>query len=50
MRLWNIPELVDLIVNGYPDFPTKKELILKIGTVLTDYVASSSLKQKRVTR
>ena len=50
LRAWSIPELVDLATNNYPDFSTKKELILKIGTVLTGYTPSSNLNQKKATR
>lgn len=50
IRVWGIPELVELITNGYPDFPTKKELILKIGTVVPGYVPSASLNQELITR
>lgn len=50
MRAWNVPELVNLITHDYPDFPTKKELILKIGTVLADFIPAASLNQNKVTR
>ena len=45
MHQWYVPEVVEIITNCYPDFPTKRELILKISEVLSDYIPSAILEQ-----
>lgn len=42
--------MVEMITNSYPDFTSKKDLIVKIGELLPGYVPSVSLNQDHVTR
>lgn len=50
LHQWRVPQLVELITHSYPDFPTKKDIILNIGKVLPDYIPSAALDQDRITR
>ena len=47
---WKVPELIDLITDDFPRFPTKRDLVDCIASTLPGYIPPASINQEPITR